>query len=48
MTVLGFHDRLVLLELSDEHLEDIGLSRREAFRLVHSRAYAEAMRRHRE
>jgi uncharacterized protein YjiS (DUF1127 family) len=37
--------RLALLELSDEQLRDIGLSRSEAYGLSSSRAYAEELRR---
>jgi uncharacterized protein YjiS (DUF1127 family) len=37
--------RLALLELSDEQLKDIGLSRGEAYGLSSSRAYAEELRR---
>jgi uncharacterized protein YjiS (DUF1127 family) len=37
--------RLALLELSDEQLKDIGLSRGEAYCLSSSRAYAEELRR---
>jgi uncharacterized protein YjiS (DUF1127 family) len=40
--------RLALLELTDEQLKDIGLSRSEAFGIVRSRACAEALRQRRE
>ena len=40
--------RLALLELSDEQLKDIGLSRGEAFGLARGRTSVEALRRNRE
>jgi uncharacterized protein YjiS (DUF1127 family) len=40
--------RLALLEMTDEQLKDIGLSRSEAFGLARSATYAEALRRRRE
>jgi uncharacterized protein YjiS (DUF1127 family) len=40
--------RLALLELNDDQLKDIGLSRGEAYGLSSSKGYSEALRRQRE